>query len=177
VRALHRGISRNGENLYPAFPYVAYALLSADDVLAIRSYLATLPPVRAATPANDLAFPFNQRYLMRAWNLLFLPSYRFQPDPSRDETWNRGAYLVNALGHCGECHTPRTFMMGLNDRKQLAGAEQAGWLAYNLTNDHTNAWAVGAMRIWKSIFRPVTPRGTARPRVRWRKWWRTASAI
>ena len=72
VRALHRGISRNGENLYPAFPYVAYALLSTDDVLAIRSYLATLRPVRAAAPANDLAFPFNQRYLMRAWNLLFL---------------------------------------------------------------------------------------------------------
>jgi mono/diheme cytochrome c family protein len=92
VRSLHRGIGRNGKNLYPAFPYVAYALLSTDDALAIRAYLATLRPVRAVTPANDLAFPFNQRYLMRAWNLLFLPSHPFQPDPSRDETWNRGAY-------------------------------------------------------------------------------------
>jgi mono/diheme cytochrome c family protein len=138
VRSLHRGIGRNGENLYPAFPYVAYALLSTDDALAIRAYLATLRPVRAATPANDLVFPFNQRYLMRVWNLLFLPSYRFHPDPSRDETWNRGAYLVEALGHCGECHTPRNFMMGLNDRKLFAGAEQVGWLAYNLTSDRTS---------------------------------------
>jgi mono/diheme cytochrome c family protein len=138
VRALHRGIGRNGENLYPAFPYVAYALLSTDDALAIRAYLATLRPVRATAPANNLAFPFNQRYLMRAWNLFFLPSHRFQPDPSRDETWNRGAYLVNALGHCGECHTPRNFMMGLNDRKQFAGTEQAGWLAYNLTSNRTS---------------------------------------
>lgn len=135
VRALHRGIGRNGENLYPAFPYTAYALLSTDDALAIRAWLATLPPVRAATPANDLSFPFNQRYLVRAWNLLFLPAHRLEPDPSKDAQWNRGAYLVEALGHCGECHTPRNFMFGLNQSKKFAGAEQVGWLAYNLTSD------------------------------------------
>jgi mono/diheme cytochrome c family protein len=135
VRALHRGIGRNGENLYPAFPYTAYALLSTDDALAIRAWLATLPPVRAAAPANDLSFPFNQRYLVRAWNLLFLPAHRLETDPSKDPQWNRGAYLVEALGHCGECHTPRNVMFGLNQNKRFAGAEQVGWLAYNLTND------------------------------------------
>jgi mono/diheme cytochrome c family protein len=135
VRALHRGVGRDGENLYPAFPYTAYALLSMDDALAIRAWLATLPPVRAQTPVNDLSFPFNQRYLMRAWNLLFLPSHRLEPDPSKDPQWNRGAYMVEALGHCGECHTPRNIMFGLNQSKKFAGAEQVGWRAYNLTND------------------------------------------
>ncbi|HET6234246.1 MAG TPA: cytochrome c [Acetobacteraceae bacterium] len=138
VRALHRGIGRNGKNLYPAFPYTAYALLSTDDALAIRAYLAMLPPVHAVTPANDLSFPFDQRYLMRAWNLLFLPTHPMQPDPSKDEAWNRGAYLVEALGHCGECHTPRNFMMGLDQGRKFAGAEQVGWLAYNLTSDRSH---------------------------------------
>jgi mono/diheme cytochrome c family protein len=138
VRALHKGIDRNGNNLYPAFPYTAYALLSTDDALAIRAYLATQRPVHAETPRNELRFPFNQRYAMRAWNLLFLPGHRFTPDPARNEAWNRGAYLVEALGHCGECHTPRNLMMGLDNGRKFAGAEQVGWHAYNLTSDRAN---------------------------------------
>jgi mono/diheme cytochrome c family protein len=135
VRALHHGIGRNGEDLYPAFPYTAYAQLSTDDALAIRAWLATLRPVRAPVPANDLTFPFSQRYLLRAWKLLFLPTASPPHDASKGEAWNRGAYLVEALGHCGECHTPRNFMFGLNQSKKFAGAEQEGWLAYNLTSD------------------------------------------
>jgi mono/diheme cytochrome c family protein len=138
VRALHSGIDDEGKNLYPAFPYVSYALLSTDDALAIRAYLATLAPVSVAPPANDLAFPFNQRYFMRAWNLLFLPRHRFEPNAEKDATWNRGAYLVEALGHCGECHTPRNLMMGLKSGRKFAGEEQVGWLAYNLTSDKTS---------------------------------------
>ena len=135
VRAVRRGVGRHGENLYPAFPYAAYALLSRDDALAIRAYLATLPPVRARAPTNALSFPFDQRSLVRAWNLVFLPADTLRADLSRDEAWNRGAYLVRALGHCGECHTPRTILMGLDKGRQFAGAEQVGWLAYNLTSD------------------------------------------
>lgn len=135
VRALHRGIGRNGENLYPAFPYPSYALLSTDDVLAIRAYLATLPPVHAAAPANTLSFPFDQRYLMRAWNLLYLPNHRWTPDAAKDAERNRGEYLVEALGHCGDCHTPRNIMMGLDQARKFAGTEQVGWFAYNLTGD------------------------------------------
>lgn len=137
VRALHRGIDRNGNNLYPAFPYTAYALLSTDDVLAIRAYLATQRPVHAETPRNELRFPFNQRYAMRVWNLLFLPGHRFAAVPTQNEAWNRGAYLVEALGHCGECHTPRNLMMGLDSSRKFAGAEQVGWHAYNITSDRT----------------------------------------
>src|ERR1700722_13896819 len=89
VRALHHGIDREGEDLYPVFPYASYALLSDDDALAIRAYLATVKPVAAAVPANDLKFPFDQRYLMRAWKLLFVPNHPFAPDSSKDATWNR----------------------------------------------------------------------------------------
>jgi mono/diheme cytochrome c family protein len=135
VRALRHGIGRNGEDLYPVFPYASYALLSTDDALAIRAYLATLKTIDHAVPANDLRFPFNQRYLMRAWKLLFVPKHPFEPDVSKDPAWNRGAYLIEALGHCGECHTPRNIMQGLDSRKTFAGAEQVGWLAYNLTSD------------------------------------------
>ena len=84
---------------------------------------------------------------MMFWNLLNNPDRRFQPDRSQSADYNRGAYLVEALGHCGECHTPRNFMMGMKSGKQLAGAEQVGWLAYNLTSDSTSmAWAAGATR-------------------------------
>jgi mono/diheme cytochrome c family protein len=138
VRALHKGIDRDGNNLYPAFPYVSYALLSTDDVLAIRAYLATQRPVRAEAPRNELRFPFNQRYALRAWNLLFLPGHRLTPDPAKNAAWNRGAYMVEALGHCGECHTPRNMMMALDDNRTFAGAEQVGWHAYNLTSDRTS---------------------------------------
>jgi mono/diheme cytochrome c family protein len=138
VRALRRGIDRDGNNLYPAFPYTSYALLSTDDALAIRAYLATQRPVHAATPPNELRFPFDQRYGMRAWNLLFLPRDRFTPDPAKDAAWNRGAYLVEALGHCGECHTPRNLLMALDANRKFAGADQVGWHAYNLTSDRTN---------------------------------------
>ncbi len=135
VRALHHGIGRNGEDLYPAFPYASYALLTDDDALAIRAYLATVKPVATTPPANDLKFPFNQRYLMRAWKLLFVPDHRFVADTSKDATWNRGAYLIGPLGHCGECHTPRDLLQGLDESRKFAGTKQVGWLAYNLTSD------------------------------------------
>ncbi len=135
VRAVHSGIGRHGENLYPAFPYTAYARTTTDDVLAIRAYLATVPPVSAKSPPNRVAFPFNQRYGLRLWNALFLPSATFQANPTRDAAWNRGAYLADALGHCGECHTPRNALMGLDEARKYAGAVQVGWLAYNLTGD------------------------------------------
>jgi mono/diheme cytochrome c family protein len=135
VRALHHGIDREGKDLFPVFPYASYALLSDDDVLAIRAYLATVKPVAANSPVDDLQFPFSQSYLMRGWRLLFVPKHPFQPDSSKDPTWNRGAYLVEALGHCGECHTPRNLLQGLDNGKKFAGGEEVGWFAYNLTND------------------------------------------
>jgi mono/diheme cytochrome c family protein len=138
VSMLHDGVGRGGKHLYPAMPYPSYTLMSRDDALAIKAYLTSLAPVKATIPENQIRFPFNLRFGMIFWNLMNNPGHRFEPASSKSPEYNRGAYLVNALGHCGECHTPRNFMMGLKSSRQLAGAEQEGWLAYNLTSDRNN---------------------------------------
>jgi mono/diheme cytochrome c family protein len=135
ARAMRRGAGKHGEMLYPAFPYASYALMPTDDVLAVKAYLFSLPPIRATAPQNTLSFPYNQRYLMRAWRLLFVPGHHFQPDQSKSPQWNRGAYLVEALGHCGDCHTPRNLLFGLDNGRKFAGAITAGWTAYNISSD------------------------------------------
>jgi mono/diheme cytochrome c family protein len=135
VRAVHRGIGKNGEDLYPAFPYTAYALLSTDDVLAIRAYLSTARPVSLRNPDNTLVFPFNQRYTLRAWKLLFVPTRPWEPSTAHDAAWNRGSYLAEALAHCGECHTPRNLMLATKSDRKYAGAVVDGWKAYNITSD------------------------------------------
>ncbi|HAV2279073.1 TPA: c-type cytochrome [Serratia marcescens] len=134
VRAVREGIGPQG-NLYPAMPYTSYTGLSRDDVLAIKDYLFSLPPVKQANPQNDLSFPFNQRWGMKFWNLAFFNEQRFTPDLNKDEQWNRGAYLATALGHCGECHTPRNLGFGLNQSKHLSGEVVQGWFAANITPD------------------------------------------
>jgi mono/diheme cytochrome c family protein len=135
VRAMRSGVGRHGEDLYPAFPYTSYALLSTDDILAIKAYLASLKPIDTPAPANALLFPFNQRPVMRAWKLLFLTWHPFTPDNSRSAAWNRGAYLVEGLAHCGECHTPRNLMFARKQGQALAGGDVDGWKAWNITSD------------------------------------------
>lgn len=135
VRAMRSGVGRHGEDLYPAFPYTSYALLSTDDILAVRAYLTTLAAVSEPAPENALAFPFNQRPLMRGWKLLFMPRGPFKSDPDKDKTWNDGAYLVEALAHCGECHTPRGLMFQRKQGLALSGGDVDGWKAWNITSD------------------------------------------
>ncbi len=135
VRVLHEGVGRGGKHLYPAMPYTSYTQMTREDALAVKAYLMSLAPVRNAIPANRIGFPFNQRWGMFFWNLLNNPDRRFQPDNTKSADYNRGAYLVDVLGHCGECHTPRNLMMGLKNSKKFAGEEQVGWRAYNLTSD------------------------------------------
>ncbi|MBY0561280.1 cytochrome c [Hyphomicrobium sp.] len=135
LNAVHKGIAPDGSRLYPAFPYTSYTMLTDDDVLAIKAYLFSLAPVRREAPPNTLAFPFNQRWGMVFWSLLYNSDERFRPDPKQSAEWNRGAYLAEALGHCGECHTPRNLMQALNNRKKFGGAVTAGWKAYNITQD------------------------------------------
>jgi mono/diheme cytochrome c family protein len=142
VRALHDGIDKEAERLYPVFPYTSYTLMTRDDALAIKAYLFSLKPINYRPPANDVAFPFNQRYLMTFWNLLFKPGHRFEPNADQPADWNRGAYLVEALGHCGDCHTPRNLLFGLKSHEKFAGALIQGWKAYNITPDPK--WGIGA---------------------------------
>jgi mono/diheme cytochrome c family protein len=135
VRAVREGVRRDGSHLYPAFPYTAYTQLSRADVLAIKAYLFTLPPISQPNRPNELGFPFNQRWAMAFWNAAFFKSQRFAADASKSAQWNSGAYLATALGHCGECHTPRNFGFGLEHGRELAGEELQGWRAYNITSD------------------------------------------
>ncbi|HJT98411.1 MAG TPA: cytochrome c [Rhodanobacteraceae bacterium] len=135
LKAVHQGIDREGTRLYPAFPYAAYAYLTDEDVLAIKAYLFSLPAVVYTPPANTLSFPYNQRWLMAIWSGLFKPGDRFQPIAEQSAEWNRGAYLVEALAHCGDCHTPRNALQALDNGRKFAGGEAEGWIAYNVTSD------------------------------------------
>jgi mono/diheme cytochrome c family protein len=144
LNAVHKGIGRGNTKLYPAMPYTSYTYMSDADALAIKAYLFTLKPVHAPAPKNTLAFPFNQRGLMSMWSVLFNSDRRFEPHVDRSAEWNRGAYLVEAMAHCGECHTPRNLFFALNNRQKFAGTVQAGWRAYNITADRgsgVGAWS------------------------------------
>ena len=144
VRALHRGIAPGGRHLYPAFPYTSFTAMSRDDALAIKAYLFSLPPQHVVNKENNLRFPFNQRWGMALWNLVFLNNQRFAPDPAQSAAVNRGAYLATALGHCGECHTPRNAAYGLKGSREFAGEVLQGWRAYNITSDErfgVGAWS------------------------------------
>ena len=144
LNAVHRGVRRDGARLYPAMPYTSYTYISDADALAIKAYLFSLPPVRATPPANTLSFPFNQRWAMMFWSALFNPDTRFAPDTSKSPEWNRGAYLAEALAHCGECHTPRNLAFALDNRRKFGGAITAGGRAFNISSDKSTG--VGGWR-------------------------------
>ena len=110
TRALREGVRPDGAHLYPAFPYTAFTNVTDADAAALFAYLKTVAPVNAAAQENELRFPFNQRWLLSLWKMMYFKPERYQPDKSKSEEWNRGAYLVQGLGHCGACHTPRTFL-------------------------------------------------------------------
>lgn len=134
--ALRRGVRADGERLYPAMPYTAYAQLSDDDVKALYTYFQQgVAAVDDKPAATDLPFPFNIRMTMAAWNLLFLDGKPFVPDGSKSVEWNRGAYLAQGLAHCSTCHTPRTALMGEDKSQPLAGADLGTWYAPNISSD------------------------------------------
>ncbi len=130
VRALTQGEGVHGEELYPVFPYTSYAHMTVEDALAIKAHLATLTPVKTPKRANEVVFPLSWRALMKGWKLLFFSGAKpIANDPSRDATWNRGRYIVKALGHCGECHTPRGVLGEQIDAQYLHGNAHGpdGW--------------------------------------------------
>ena len=133
-RAMREGIHRDGRHLYPAFPYKHFTKTSDADLQALYAYLMSQPPVRAETAADALAFPFNVRPLMAGWNALFHRAGRVPARRDADRSWNRGAYLVEGLGHCGACHTPRNALGAERQRAYLAGGMAEGWDAPALTS-------------------------------------------
>jgi mono/diheme cytochrome c family protein len=131
VNAMLRGIGRNGEHLYPAFPYTTYQRLALDDVRDLYAFLKTLPADARPSEPHQLPFPFNVRRGLGLWKLLYLDGKPFAPDPGKSAELNRGAYLVEALGHCAECHSPRDPLGGIVPSRRFAGgpdAEGKGWV-------------------------------------------------
>ncbi len=138
-KALHNGITPNGDYLYPAMPFTSFTKVTRDDVLAIKAYLFSLKPIRSEKKPNKLAFPFNIREGLAAWRALFFKPGEFEPDPGKSAAINRGAYLVEGLAHCGQCHTPRNIAQASESGEALEGAAIQGWYAPNITSD----WAQG----------------------------------
>ncbi|HEV8679323.1 MAG TPA: cytochrome c [Stellaceae bacterium] len=129
-RAMREGVSRRGRHLYPAFPYDHYTRLGDDDLHALYAFLMTRPPVETFQRPNEPQLLFAQTWLMTLWNLLFLDESRFRADPQRSAEWNRGAYLVAGLGHCGACHTPRNLLAAEKTSQALSGGDAGeGWRA------------------------------------------------
>ncbi len=147
-RAMHDGVNKRGQDMYPAMPYDFYTRLTRADSDAIFAYLRTLKPVRNAVDINHLRFPFNQRWSMAVWRELYFDEGSFKPDPSKSASWNRGAYLVEGLGHCSSCHSPRNALGGIEQSKAYTGASIDDWFAPNLTSNlHTGLGAWTAAEI------------------------------
>ena len=134
-RTLHSGIGKNGEHLYPVMPYPWFTKVTRDDVLAIKAYLFSLKPVHAPRPPSKLAFPFNIRTGLAVWDELFLRQGTLTPDPSKSAEINRGAYIVEGLGHCGECHNGRNLLGDSAMAEPLRGGPIEHWYAPNITSD------------------------------------------
>jgi mono/diheme cytochrome c family protein len=137
-RAMRSGVDREGQHLYPTFPYDHFTNVSDEDDRALYAFLMTRQPVHATARENQLAFPFNQRPLIAGWKLLFLRRDTYQPNAAKSAEWNRGAYLVEGLAHCGACHTPRNALGAERVNAQFSGGNVDNWHAYAL-NDRSHA--------------------------------------
>jgi len=153
ARALREGVSPDGVHLYPAFPYTAYTKMSDADIAALYAYLKTIEPTQSRAPQNELRFPYNQRWALGLWKTFYLDAGEYQQDNTQSAEWNRGAYLVEALGHCGACHSPRGFLGGQSADDAMTGGEYMDrvrgeqsreWSAPNLTSSENGlaAWPV-----------------------------------
>jgi mono/diheme cytochrome c family protein len=144
VTAMVKGTSPTGEHLFPAFPYTSYQRMTLDDIRDLFAYLKTLPPVTGKVRDHALPFPFNIRRTLGLWKFLFLDGRPFTPDPSQSAQWNRGSYLVNAPGHCAECHSPRNMLGAVKRNLRFTGGPapdgQGG--VPNITQQKLKNWTV-----------------------------------
>ncbi len=133
IAAMRDGVSPHTGQLYPAMPYTSYAKVSDEDLLAIKAYLFSLKPVNQPNKENELPFPFNVRTSLLGWKLMYHDDSLWQDNPEKGDQWNRGGYLVEGLGHCGECHTPRNLAGAVDNDERFTGFEIAGFLAPDIT--------------------------------------------
>ncbi|MGB6976430.1 MAG: c-type cytochrome [Gammaproteobacteria bacterium] len=135
IRAMREGVAPDGSNFFPVFPYTYFNKMTDDDILAIRAYLDAIPAVHQANREPKMVWPFRWRFLQDFWKLLFFDfeKGRFKPNPTKSEEWNRGAYLVEGLGHCGMCHTPKNFLGAPKEKFALTGSFIEGFYAPNIS--------------------------------------------
>jgi mono/diheme cytochrome c family protein len=159
ANAMMSGVGKNGEHLYPAFPYTSYHLARVEDVKDLAAYLRTLPAVKGKAAPHELPFPFNVRRSLGLWKTLFFRQTAFAPDPGKDAAWNRGAYLVNALGHCAECHSGRNLLGAIDADRRFAGAPdlEGKGFAPNLTSDPSGLGKWSAKDIAELLKSGFTP--------------------
>ena len=144
-RALHDGVGKKVGDLYPAMPYTFYTRLTRADSDALYAYLRSLKPVSNAVDVNQLRWPFSIRWSMAGWRELYFDEGTFKPDPAKSVEWNRGAYLVEGLGHCSACHSPRNVLGAIEKDKAYTGATIDGWFALNLTGNYKTglgSWSI-----------------------------------
>lgn len=161
IRALRQGVSPQGRHYYPVFPYSSYTKMTTQDLLDLRAFLATVPPAPEPSRPQEVAWPFSWHAALAPWKWLYFKAGQYQPDPARDAQWNRGAYLVEAVTHCGECHTPRNFLGGLERAQSLSGARMPGGelVAPNLTPDKSGLAAWSAADIVDALTDGTLPEG------------------
>ena len=170
-RALHLGVAPDGSRYYPAFPYPNFTKLIRDDVLAIRAYLATLPPIRNVRPPSQLHWPLNYRVVMRAWNWLFFRPGIFEPDQNKNGARNRGGYLVEGAAHCGACHTPKNIFGADKRGQRFGGGRVQGWFAPRLDNAPRAADCNHGVSTTSSNTCRAAATAAAMPAARWRRSW------
>jgi mono/diheme cytochrome c family protein len=125
LRALREGLRADGAHLFPVFPYPSFTLMTDADILDLKAYIFSLPPVAQPSREQDVWFPFSWRWLQTFWRWLNFTPGPYVPDPARSAVWNRGAYIVQGMAHCGQCHTPRDFMGGLKTGLAFSGNADA----------------------------------------------------
>ena len=160
-RALHVGVNKHGQDMYPTMPYDFYTKVTREDVDALYAYLRTVKPVRNVVDINHLYFPFDQRYTMGVWRELYFSEGSYRQDPAKSASWNRGGYLVEGLGHCSDCHSPRNLLGGIEKSKDFTGAVIDGWFALDLTSDIATglgSWSVAEIATYfkTGVFRDRT---------------------
>jgi mono/diheme cytochrome c family protein len=133
--AMHEGVRPNGQHLYPAFPYPWFTKLTRDDVLAIKAYLDSMRPVKQEAKPPGMPWPLTVRESVAGWNMLFFKPGTFQPNAGKSPQWNRGAYLVEGLGHCGACHSPKNVLGGVKKKDRFEGGQGEGWFATSLVGN------------------------------------------
>jgi len=137
IRAMKLGISPAGKYYFPVFPYTSFQMIKQKDLLALKAYIFSISPVNQVNTPNKLILPMGRKIPMMFWKKFVWTAKQFKEDPLRTKSWNRGAYLVQAIAHCAECHTPRNFLGGLNYKMHLAGSIEGTEeeLAPNITPD------------------------------------------